>query len=185
MLFVAQGYPATTITQIAEQSETPVATVYRLFGSKRGILKEVLDVALGGDDQPVAFHQRPEVRAALESADPGSMLDGFAGLLRGVLERSAALQNVLLSSAGVDPEAAEMLEITRQQRHQGQSRIVEALARRKALRAGLTRSEASDIVYTLMSPEVYRILTVERGWNGTRYERWLAGSLRGQLLPVT
>lgn len=182
-LFVEQGYPATTVNQIAERAGTPIATVYRLLGSKRGILKDVLDVTLGGDDEPVDVQHRPEIQAAFEAGDPGSMLDAFAHVLRGVMERSAALQNVLLSSAGVDPEAAEMLEVTRQQRHTGQSRIVRALARDKGLRPGLTRTEAADIVYTLMSPEVYRILTVERGWPAVRYERWLAGSLRAQLLP--
>src|SRR5579872_5544615 len=73
--FVADGYPATTIESIAEASQTPVATVYRLFGSKRGILLAVLDVAFGGDDEPVPFHQRPAVRAALAEPDPGRLLD--------------------------------------------------------------------------------------------------------------
>ena len=37
-----------------------------------------------------------------------------------------------------------------------------------------------------MSPEVFRILTVERGWSEDEYEAWLAPTLRTQLLrPVT
>jgi AcrR family transcriptional regulator len=185
-LFLDQGYPATTMAEIAEESGTPQATVYRLFGSKRGILKEVLDVTLGGDDEQVEYQHRPDVRAALAAEDPGSMLDAFAHLLRGVMHRAGALQHVLATSALVDHDAAEMLEITRRQRHTGQSRIVRALARRKALRAGLTQPRAADIVYTVMSPEVFRILTVERGWSEEEYEAWLAHTLRTQLLqPVS
>jgi len=181
-LFVEQGYPSTTVALIAEAARTPPSTVYRLFGSKRGILKEVLDVSLGGDDAPVEFQHRPEVQAAFSADDPGAMLDAFAHLVRGVLHRSAALQAVLAESAAVDPEAAEMLEVTRQQRHAGQSRIVSALANSGALRQDLRPAAAADIVYTLMSPEVFRCLTIERGWTEAGYERWLSQTLRTQLL---
>jgi hypothetical protein len=101
-----------------------------------------------------------------------------------MLRRAAAVQNVLLGSADVDPEAAEMLAITRRQRHTGQSRIVRALARSGRLRRDLRPAAAADIVYALMSPELYRIFTVERGWSEERYERWLATSLRTQLLDT-
>lgn len=168
--------------QIAEESGVPQATLYRLFGTKRAILKALIDVSLGGDDRAVEFQHRPEVRAALAADDPEEMLDAFAHLLRGLMNRAGALQHVLATSAVVDEEAAEMLEIVRSQRHTGQSRIVRELARRKALAPGLAQAAAADIVYTLMSPEVYRILTVERGWTEDRYETWLAQTLRAQLL---
>jgi PIN domain nuclease of toxin-antitoxin system len=98
------------------------------------------------------------------------------------MHRSGALQHVLATSALVDSDAAEMLAVTRTQRHTGQSRIVAALARRKALRKGLSRAKAADITYAMMSPEVFRILTVERGWSEDEYEAWLAHTLRTQLL---
>ena len=142
----------------------------------------MLDVAFGGDDEAIEFQHRPEVRAAFAAEDPGAMLDGFARVLRGLMHRAAALQHVLATSAVVDHEAADMLESTRRQRRQGQSRIVRDRARRKALRPGLTQDTATDIVYTVMSPEVYRILTVERGWSEDDYEAWLARTLHTQLL---
>jgi AcrR family transcriptional regulator len=180
--FVEVGYPGTTIAQIADESGVPPATIYRLFGSKRGILKAVLDDALGGDDEAIEFQHRPEVKAAFAAEDSRVMLGEFAGVLTRLMHRAGDLQHVLATSAVVDDEAAEMLEITRQQRRRGQSRIVHELARRKALKAGLTQSAAADIVYALMSPEIYRILTVERGWTEDRYRSWLADALRSQLL---
>jgi AcrR family transcriptional regulator len=181
-LFLELGYPLTTMARIAEESQVPPATMYRLFGSKQAILKELLDVTLGGDDEAVEFQHRPDVREAFAAESPGAMLDAFVHVLRQVLRRSGALQHVVATSAAVDPEAAAMWETTRRQRHAGQSRIVGELVRRKALRRGLTRARASDIVYTLMSPEVHRILTVERGWTDDAYEAWLARTLREQLL---
>ena len=44
-LFVERGYAATTIEAISDRSDTPQATVYRLFSSKLGILKALLDVS--------------------------------------------------------------------------------------------------------------------------------------------
>src|SRR5919206_83430 len=73
--------------------------------------------------------------------------------------------------------AAELLAAISAQRLHGQSRIARALARQKALAPGITERQAADIIYTLMAPEVHRLLTVERRWSGDRYESWLAGTL--------
>ncbi|MFC5909267.1 TetR/AcrR family transcriptional regulator [Streptacidiphilus monticola] len=182
-LFVERGYPATTVEAIAEASATPPATVYRLFGSKRGILSAVLDVAFVGDDEPVPFGERPAVRAALGERDPARLLDLFAHLARELLDRSAPVQHVLRTAAVVDPEAAAQLETTNRQRLEGQSRIAGVLADRGALAEDVDQRRAADLIYLLMSPEVHRILTVERGWSPEAYERWLATSLRASLLP--
>jgi AcrR family transcriptional regulator len=61
-LFVDRGYVATTIEAISDRSDTPQATVYRLFSSKLGILKAVLDISVGGDDEEVAMGDRKQVR---------------------------------------------------------------------------------------------------------------------------
>ena len=65
----------------------------------------------------------------------------------------------------------------RRQRYTGQSRIITALDAIGALDPGLDKTEAADTVYALLSPDVHRILTVERGWPADRYERWIARSL--------
>ena len=182
-LFTDHGYPATTIEAVADAADVPLPTVYRLFGSKRALLTAVLDTSLGGDDQPIAFADRPAVRAARAEPDPVAMLGAFARIVRELMDRSSAIQHVLATAAQVDAEAAELLAEIRRQRHTGQSRIVAALDARSALDPGLDTAEAADIVYALLSPEVHRILTVERGWPADRYERWIARSL-ATLLPA-
>lgn len=183
-LFLAHGYPATTIEAIGEAASVPLATVYRLFGSKRGILAAVLDVAFVGDDEPLTLHERPDARAAAAQADPRRMLAGYARVGRGVLERSGPLQQVLRTAAVVDPECASLVEALKQQRLAGQSRVAAALAAGGALAGGLTESGALDIIYTLMSPEVHHILTAERRWDADAYERWLVRTLAAALLPT-
>lgn len=177
-LFVEHGYPATTLEAVAEAADVALPSLYRLFGSKRAVLRAVLDVAFGGDDEPIAFVDRPPVRAALAEADPLRLVTAFARIARQFMDRSSAILYVLATAAQVDAEAAELLADIRRQRHTGQSRIVAALVERHALAPDLDPEEAADTVYALLSPELHRILTVERGWDGDRYERWLARSLQ-------
>src|SRR6516164_9768799 len=77
-MFIEHGYPSTTIEAIAEAADTPLPTVYRLFGSKRALLTAVLDTSFGGDDQPIAFSDRPAVRAARAEPDPVKLVAAFA-----------------------------------------------------------------------------------------------------------
>jgi AcrR family transcriptional regulator len=182
-LFTEHGYPAITIEAIAEAADTPLPTVYRLFGSKRALLAAVLDTAFGGDDEPIAFADRPADRPARAETDPVKMVDAFARIVAEFMERSSAILHALTTAAQVDSDAAGLLAEIRRQRHTGQSRIVTALKARGALDPGLDTSEAADMVYALLSPDVHRILTVERGWPADRYERWMARSL-ATLLPA-
>jgi AcrR family transcriptional regulator len=182
--FVQRGYPATTLEEIAAAAETSLPTLYRLFSSKRVLLKEVLDVTLGGDDQPIAFGDRPEVRAARAESDPAELVRAFARIGREFMARSAPILHALSTAAQVDPGAAQLMAEIRQQRHTGQSRIVAAIEELDALDPSLPVSEAADIVYAAMSPDVYRILTVDRGWTPDMYERWLSRVL-GSLLRGT
>jgi AcrR family transcriptional regulator len=182
-LFLERGYAATTIEAISALSDVPPATVYRLFSSKLGILKELLDVSVAGDDEAIPLPDRPYVRALLADPDPRQQLSGFAGITRGIMTRTEPLHRILVSAAGSDPGAATLLAEQTRHRQQGQGRIARALARAGALRPELSEREAADIIHALMSPEVYRLLVADRGWSPERYERWLAQTLAGQLLP--
>ena len=181
-LFIERGYPATTMEAIGQASDTPMATLYRLFGTKANVLQQVMNIAFVGDDEPIALHDRPLASDAAAQKDPAAMLRGYAALTRDVLSRSAPLHHVLHTAATVDAEAAELLENNRRERAEGQARVVEGLRRRKALRAGLADKQALDIAYALMSPELYRVLTVDRGWGDDTYEQWLGDTLCETLL---
>lgn len=182
-LFVERGYAATTIEAICERSDTPPATVYRLFSSKLGILRAVLDVSIGGDDEAVAMADRPQVRALLSDQDPRKQLAGFAALLRDLMARTAPVHRILADAARSDQDAAALLGEVAAQRHEGQRRIARSLARSGRLREGLRERDAGDIIHALASPEVYGLLVIDRGWSGERYETWLTALLVNQLVP--
>jgi AcrR family transcriptional regulator len=184
-LFLERGYGATTIEAISDRADVPSATVYRLFTSKHGILKALLDVSIVGDDRSVPMADRPEVRTLAASRDPREQLAGFVKLTSQVNARVAPLYRILVSAAGTDPDAAVLLDELTQQRQQGQQVIARSLARKGALRPDLREREAADLIHALMSPEMYRLLVVDRGWKSERYERWLTATLVDQLLPRT
>jgi AcrR family transcriptional regulator len=181
-LFVENGYPATTLDSVADAADVPLPTIYRLFGSKRALLTAVLDTSFVGDDEPIAFVDRPTVQAALSETDPHQLLAAFSRIAREFMDRASPILHVLASAAQVDTEAADLLTEIRRQRHAGQSRIVAALVERGALDPSLEPSEAADFVYLLWSPDVHRILTVERGWTPEQYEAWLTHALGKTLL---
>jgi AcrR family transcriptional regulator len=181
-LFLERGYAATTIEAISDLSDTPPATVYRLFSSKLGILTAVLDVSIVGDDEAVAMVDRPQVRALLSDPDPKNELAGFAALLREVMARTAPVHRILADAARSDENAASLLAEIARQRQTGQRRIARSLARSSALQPGLRERDAADIIHALASPEIYGLLVFDRGWSGERYEKWLRAILIDQLL---
>jgi AcrR family transcriptional regulator len=183
LLFLERGYGATTIEAISEQADVPPATVYRLFSSKHGILKALLDVSIAGDDDDVPMVQRPRVRALLEATDPRSQLAGFVAVAADVNARVGPLYRILVSAAGTDPDASAQLDELTRQRQQGQRSIARALAKAAALRPELKERDAADLIHALLSPEVYRLLVLDRDWSPERYARWLSATLADQLLP--
>jgi AcrR family transcriptional regulator len=184
-LFLERGYGATTIEAISALSDVPPATVYRLFSSKRGILKALLDVSIAGDDEAVPMADRPPVRLFLTDPDPRNMVAGFVGVAAQINSRTAAIYRILVNAAASDPGAAALLDELTRQRQEGQGRIARSLARAGALRPKLRQRDAADIIHALMSPEMYGLLVVDRGWPPERYEAWLTDTLVDQLLAPT
>ena len=180
-LFLERGYAATTIEAISRRSDVPSATVYRLFSSKLGILKTLLDTSIAGDDRPLAVEERPDVAATFTAPDSHQLLAGFAGITTAINQRTNDVYRVLVSAAASDPAAAELLRELRQQRDRGQGRIARSIARAGALKPGLRERDAADLIHALMSPEVYRLLVGDRGWTPERYQQWLATTLTQQL----
>ena len=182
-LFLDRGYAATTIEAISDLADVPPATVYRLFSSKLGILKALLDVSIAGDDEAVPLQDRVNARAIFADADPERQLSGFASICREINSRSATVYRILVSAAGSDPEAAALLAEYTRERQEGQGQIARSLARAGELRPKLKERDAADIIHALMSPEVYRLLVCDRGWHPDRYEQWLKDTIINQLLP--
>ena len=152
-LFLERGYQATTIDAISDRSDVPAATVYRLFSSKLGILKALLDVSIAGDDRALSVQERPQVAALFAETDPEKLLAGFASVTAWrSTTRSSEVYRILSSASGSDPAAAALLADYLHARDAGQGRIARSLARAGALRPGLRERDAADLIHALDVP---------------------------------
>lgn len=180
-LFVADGYLSTTITAIAQAAGTGVQTVYLAFGSKAAILKTAIDVAVAGDYEDIPASRRPEADAAREAPDAPSMLDIFLEVGLSSTERAGPMYQVC-RAASADPEVAKLLtDIDRQRRASWQT-AAEWLSDRAGLRPGLTAERASDILYALVSPDMWRTLVAECGWSSQQWRDFTQATARAHLL---
>jgi AcrR family transcriptional regulator len=181
-LLLEQGYAATTISQIARRAGVSAETVYKAFGSKAALTKQVYDVALAGDDEPVPMRDRPEIQAMLTEPDPRQKVARYAALARQLGARLGPLLAVLLGARAADPDLDAFARTTADERLVGTAALVGHLAEAGALRPGLDPERARDLLWALISPELYQLLVVERGWPPEDYERWLAGAIADELL---
>lgn len=183
-LFVERGYGATTVEAISTAAGVPSATVYRLFSSKAGILKALIDASIVGDDDDVPMADRPQVRSLLEDPDARGRLAGFVTVAAQVNARIAPIYGVLVSAAGSDRDAGALLEQLNRQRQDGQRLIARSLTTSGQLRPELRERDAADIIHALLSPELFRLLVIDRRWSVERYGRWLTGTITDQLLTA-
>lgn len=182
-LFVDRGYVGTTLETVAEHSGVSLPTVYRLFRSKRGILDAILQTSGIGEDEATPLLELDEVRDLLQDPDGRSMLRRAAAIAAQILAHEAPMQEVLQSAASLDPDASDALATHMRQRFEGlPAWVARALADHGALRPSLDEGDAVDILYTLMSPDTFRVFTVERGWSADRYARWVGEALGAVLL---
>ncbi|NXY98536.1 TetR/AcrR family transcriptional regulator [Streptomyces sp. BR123] len=184
-LFAEKGWTGTTVEDIARTAEVGVQTVYFTFGSKRALLKELLDTAVAGDADPVATLDRPWAREVLDEPDPAAQLALQAAGARRILERAAPVLEVVRGAATADPELAELWRLNHEQRHAVQLRFAQALHEKASgsLRHGHDSAAAADIALTVLGPETYDLLVTRRGWTPARWEEWAADALARQLLP--
>jgi len=184
VLFVRDGYAATTIVAIAGQADVAVQTVYAVFGTKRAVLSELLASRVTGDHDTTPLKDRDDWRAMEAETDPRRQLRLLAAIATRIGERMGALYNVLAGAAGSDPEIADMHRFQQQHRHSDQRRVARSLARKGALRPGLSEAHATDIMWAVANPAMHRSLVAERQWAPGEYERWLAHVLTCSLLET-
>jgi AcrR family transcriptional regulator len=182
-VLVERGYANTTINAIATEARVSREMIYKAFGSKSALVKSLYDVQLAGDDEPLPLNARPEWAAMTAERSAAPLLLRYATIVRGLYERLGPLLGVLLLAArSGEPDLKTFGDETDQQRLVGARRIVDAVVERNGLRTGLDPGRATDVVWTLNSPDVYQLLRTARGWSPDDYENWLGRSLVDALL---
>jgi AcrR family transcriptional regulator len=182
-MIVERGYAATTMADVATEADVSVPWLYRVFGPKPKLVKRAYDVLLVGDADPVPLAQRPAFRALAAETVPHRVIERYAAISLDLITRVGPLAAALLAAAhSGDPELADLAATISRERLFGATAVTNHLAELGALDPRVTREQARDVVWTLISPEVYRMLVLERSWSGQAYEQWLTSSLTAALL---
>ena len=184
-LLEERGFAATTVAEVARRAGVSPESVYKGFGTKAALVKEVFDVVIAGDDDPVPVAQRPEVRRIREEPDVRVKLRLYAEGAAARAERSDRVQLALRDGAAVDPAVDELWRAVQAERLAGTTMAARHLVDTGRLRAGVEVEEAADVLWTAISVEVYDLLVLQRGWSLDRYTGWLARTLVASLVtPV-
>jgi AcrR family transcriptional regulator len=182
-LFVAQGYVATTVDEIAAGAGVSKPTVFAAVGSKSTIMRRLREQAMAGDDEPVAVAERPWFQTALAELDPYEAVRLHARMSAGMHRRAGDLNEVLRSGAGADVELRELWETAERQRRIDAATFVDNLLTKTDLRPGLDRDAAVDVVWVLTSADAFHRLVRMRRWSYQKYDAWLIQTFLDQLLP--
>ena len=172
-LFVARGYGATTLREIADEAGVAVQTVYAVYGSKASILRALRDALVNDPSADSAYAE------ALAATSVAGAVTAFARSIR--LRWEAGHDVVVISgdAATVDPVIREEAGRVLEGRRRGIAALTRAIASLDPALADDHRTAA--IIDALTQPEVYGTLVVDHGWTPDVFETWLGAALRLQM----
>ena len=178
-LFRAHGYAATTLASVARRAGVSEETVYKTFGGKSGLVRELRARALAGAGAEHAETRSDRLR---DEDDPVRIVRGWARLAAEVAPRVAPVLLLVRDAALVDPGMRTMAAELDADRWRRMADNATALQRAGHLRPGLTRQRATDLMFAASSPEMFELLVLRCGWSLPRYARHLEDTLRAGLL---
>ncbi|WNO76847.1 helix-turn-helix domain-containing protein [Streptomyces sp. AM8-1-1] len=180
-LFVAQGYGATSLQEVADRAGVAVQTVYFVFRNKRALFKDVVDTSIAGDAEPVATMDRDWFRAACAEPTAAGQLRAHVRGVRDILGRVAPIIPLIAAAAATDPEIAAQWPDGPEPRYTVQHTAAKALTSKPDARPDIDTDRAADLLYGLLSPELYLIFVRDRGWSPDAWEEWACAALTTHL----
>ena len=171
-LFQDKGYSATTVAGIARSAGVSVDTVYTSVGRKPELVLAVIDMFLGGGDQPVPAEQRDYVQAVRAAPTAPGKIEIYAAALARLVPGTAPLQEALRKAADTDSACAATWHHLVDRRAANMLLFAADLRSTGDLRADLSDQEVADIVWSTNAAE-YWLLLDQRGWTPARYQALL------------
>ena len=177
-LFGAQGFAATTVTEIAKVAGVSPATIYATFESKAGIVAAMLE----------AMEEEAGIGAGLETMfaepDPYVQMRLYVSLHCTLFATGGDILRAAIQAVET-PEVAELME-----KGDGNRRaVIDVLTAQwhqaGALRGDLSPEAAADRLWLLTTVEGFLNAVDRLGWRPEQYEEWLAGLARAEVLKST
>lgn len=179
--FLDGGYAATTIAAIAAEAGVSVETIYKAFGGKPGLVRAIYDRGLAGREPVPAFQRADELRE--RETDPRAIMRNWGTLTSEVSSIVSPIERLVRAAAASDPDMAALLKAHHDIRERRARHHARFLKQRGYLREGVSLAQATDILWTCTSDELYDLLVTQRGWSLPRFARFLGDYLIAALLP--
>jgi AcrR family transcriptional regulator len=179
--FLEGGYAATTIAAVAAEAEVSVETIYKAFGGKPGLVRAIYDRGLVGRESVPAYQRADELRES--ETDPRAIMRNWAMIASEVSSVVSPIERLVRAAAASDPDMAALLQAHNDLRERRARHHAQFLKRRGYLREGVSVAQATDILWTCTSDELYDLLVSQRGWSPPRFARFLADFMINGLLP--
>jgi AcrR family transcriptional regulator len=184
-LFAERGYTASSLREVADAAGVARPTVAAAFGSKPALLRQVVDEALAGDDEPVPVAERPWFAPVWQAVEPSAVLEAYAGVCTLIGRRAARIFEVVHQAAAESSEIGELWTTLVRNRRLGAQMVLRRARETGPVRADLAEDHAVDALWLLNDPAVYGSLVRDRGWPEDQYQRWLATQMQAAVLPAT
>jgi AcrR family transcriptional regulator len=178
-LLVARGYHGVTIDEIAREAGVSRQAVYAYhFGSKSEFLIALLVHVEAVEG--IADLLRPS-----DNAESG--IDALREAVMASAEFDRRVHDVatmLLAARRSDDAAAATWADRMARKRAAIGRLVSRLAEEGDLRPDWTAEEAADLVYALLSSQVFDVLVSERGWSVDDYAARIWRTLASAIVAV-
>jgi AcrR family transcriptional regulator len=179
-LLLSNGYAATSVAAVATAAGVSAELIYKAFGGKAGLVREIQRRGLLGAG-PVAAPERSDAVSATD-IDARSLLREWTRLSTEVAPRVAPIMLLVRSAAETDADLADLLEQMAAQRLDRMALNAERLTAHAGVRRDLTIEQIRDVMWTYTSPDLYDLLVGQRGWTVDQYREFLFHGLSVQLL---
>lgn len=176
--FLTTGYAATTVVGIAAEAGVSAETVYKAFGGKAGLVRELWHRGLLGVG-PVPAEVRSDA-ASSSLDDPRAVIRRWTELAKEVAPGGGPVMLMIRAAASADPEAADLWEQVQAERRARMQHNARAIARH--LRPGLSVEHARDVMLAYTEPQLFQTLVVEQGWSLEEFADFQRRGLEGALL---
>lgn len=181
-LFVTRGFAATSLAQVARAAGVARPTVFAAFGSKTALLRQVLDEALAGDDEPVPVRERPWFQPVWRASSHESALDAYADVCVLIGHRAAGIFEAVRRAADAASDAAEVWASLQQNRRAGARMVIDHLVHIRPLSRGRQIEEAVDRLWFFNDPAHYNALVRDCNWTEDAFRDWLSSQMRHAIL---
>jgi AcrR family transcriptional regulator len=182
--FMERGYSGATAEAIAAEAGVAAQTIYAIFKNKKKLLVSLMNVSpTTGVEDHTPMPERPSVQAVSHENDQRRQLQMFAQVVASNLDQVAVVSEIMKDAARIEPDFDRILQKLNRQRLEHMTLAVQQIAAHGSFREDMDEEYARNTVWTLTSPEVFLLLTRDRGWSKEKYAQWLADTLTRALLP--